>query len=339
MIEGFESDTAARPDAQAVSSRLTLRGKLTYTPGVLNVNIEPEADTSARRAYTSEAGDVRAGDEHDPRFDDARDPRWNVGAAIVVWVASVLAIIVVPLLALAIYYLTRSGVTAETLAAAGLGSDPNALLVGIAATLPAHLLTFVIVWMVASGAGRRPFWRSISWGKLDLLSAALWTAAAAATWLAVQAVVGVIVRYTGAGDTAIDVLIKSSPEARIVIAALAVLSAPIVEELVYRGVLYPALRRALGIGWAISIVAGLFAAVHFQQYEANPGLIVGVTLLSVVLTIVRERTNSLAPCFVMHFVFNFITAVLLLLYPSIEENLPKPPPALVTYAAASPARP
>lgn len=300
------------------------------------MNTQPDADTHALPEDPNEGDAARANPASDPFDDRASRPGWSVGAAIVVWVTSVLAIIVVPALAVLVYLFVRSGATgAGGFGTATLGSDPNLLLVGIAATLPAHLLTFGLVWAVVSGAGRRPFWRAIGWGKLDARSAALWAAVAAIVWVLVRVVIAAIVHFTGAGKTSLDVLIETSPQARIVIAMLAVLTAPIVEELVYRGVLYPALRGALGVRRAILIVAGLFAAVHFQQYAENPGLIVGVTLLSVILTIVRERTNSLAPCFVIHIVFNLITAMLFLLYPNLGENAPKPPPASVTYTASS----
>ena len=39
-------------------------------------------------------------------------------------------------------------------------------------------------------------------------------------------------------------------------------AAPLTEELVFRGVLYPALRTRLGTGWAVLVSAVIFAAIH-----------------------------------------------------------------------------
>ena len=56
-------------------------------------------------------------------------------------------------------------------------------------------------------------------------------------------------------------------------AILAVATGPLVEELLYRGLLYAALQKALGMLWAVTIVSGLFAAVHVFQYYNNLGVI------------------------------------------------------------------
>lgn len=46
------------------------------------------------------------------------------------------------------------------------------------------------------------------------------------------------------------------------LALFMLVAAPAVEELVYRGVLYPALRARLGRGWAVAASAVIFAGVH-----------------------------------------------------------------------------
>jgi membrane protease YdiL (CAAX protease family) len=125
-------------------------------------------------------------------------------------------------------------------------------------------------------------------------------------------------------------LIESSFAARVVTAFLAVATAPLVEELIYRGMLYPAIARVLGSGVAIALVSLLFAAVHFLQYQNNLGVIGVITLVSVTLTTVRAYTRRLLPCFVIHLVFNGIQAVIFLLYPFLTkapEPTPQPAPA------------
>ncbi|MGH9945152.1 MAG: lysostaphin resistance A-like protein, partial [Pyrinomonadaceae bacterium] len=98
-----------------------------------------------------------------------------------------------------------------------------------------------------------------------------------------------------------------------------------VEEVVYRGLLFPTLQRSLNTTAAIAAVSVLFALVHVPQYWNNVGVIIAITLLSVTLTLVRARTGRLLPCFVIHLVFNGIQSVLILLGAS-ERFAPQPEP-------------
>jgi membrane protease YdiL (CAAX protease family) len=84
-----------------------------------------------------------------------------------------------------------------------------------------------------------------------------------------------------------------------VLEALVILSgvvlAPLVEELLFRGVLYQALRRSMPVGSAALISAVVFAAMHF-----NLLLFVPLALMGVVLALVYERSGSLLPTILVH---------------------------------------
>ena len=113
-------------------------------------------------------------------------------------------------------------------------------------------------------------------------------------------------------NTVFEMLLKSSTQARIWIALLAVFTAPVVEELVYRGVLYSALLPRVGLSWAIAIVTLLFSAVHFPQYWGAWGGLAGLTVLSLALTAVRSSTRSIFPCVVIHTLNNLVAAIQIL---------------------------
>ena len=108
------------------------------------------------------------------------------------------------------------------------------------------------------------------------------------------------------------------------VAALAVLTAPFVEELIYRGILYSPLQRSVGPPLAIVIVTLLFAAVHFPQYWGTPSTIVLLTLLSLILTVIRAKTGSLLPCVILHTVFNAIQSLLMILSPEFQPQFTAP---------------
>ena len=78
-----------------------------------------------------------------------------------------------------------------------------------------------------------------------------------------------------------------------------VLMAPLVEELLFRGVIYDALCTFVPAGAAVVFQAMLFGSTHGTLLW-----ILYSTLIGCVLGYVRKRTNSLWPCILMHSAFN-----------------------------------
>jgi len=106
-------------------------------------------------------------------------------------------------------------------------------------------------------------------------------------------------------------LLKSSAKVRIAIAVLATFTAPVVEEAVYRGVLYSGLRKTFGVAPTVLLVTLMFAGVHVLQYMGAWVSLAGLTLLSLALTLIRARTKSILPCVAIHTVNNAFFAVLI----------------------------
>jgi hypothetical protein len=88
--------------------------------------------------------------------------------------------------------------------------------------------------------------------------------------------------------------------------ASAVVMAPLVEELFYRGLLLRALQRRFGPAVALVVSAAVFAAVH-RDLLALPGLFV-FGLLAGWLAV---RTGRLGPAWAMHVGFNVTTLIAL----------------------------
>jgi membrane protease YdiL (CAAX protease family) len=85
-------------------------------------------------------------------------------------------------------------------------------------------------------------------------------------------------------------------------AIVAIVVAPISEELLFRGFLQPALGHWVGRWSAIVLSAAFFAAAHMDLY-AMPTLL----LLGIALAYVYDRTRSLAAPVALHMAFNGIT--------------------------------
>jgi membrane protease YdiL (CAAX protease family) len=125
----------------------------------------------------------------------------------------------------------------------------------------------------------------------------------------------VIMGFYPEADNDLLRIVRSSRLAVFVLAALATFTAPLVEEVVYRGILYSAFQRAFGVGAAVAVVTALFALVHFPQYWPSYSTLFLLTLLSLVLTMIRVKTQNLLPCIILHTIFNGIQSAALIAEP------------------------
>jgi len=248
------------------------------------------------------------------------------------WLASVLFLIFVPLVLVVPYiiYLIVSGTLPSP---AALGNDKTVLFLSILGVVPAHVLTFFMIWLIVTRGGKLPFFKAagLEWPKS--WSPVKWTVACIVFALLLLGFGLLVTKLYGGSKTQLDLLMESSTQARLATAFLAFATAPLVEELIYRGVLYSALERTLGVAVAVVIVSALFAGVHVIQYINNISVIAVITLLSISLTLVRAYSGKLLPSVVIHLVFNGVQSAMLVLQPYLEgadKNVP-PAPGLVAF--------
>lgn len=83
----------------------------------------------------------------------------------------------------------------------------------------------------------------------------------------------------------------------------AVLLAPMVEELVFRSLLFQSVRRKLGLSAAMVIQALVFAYIHLEVV-GNPPAVVGLVALALWLAGSFHRTGSLVVPLVAHATYN-----------------------------------
>jgi uncharacterized protein len=86
--------------------------------------------------------------------------------------------------------------------------------------------------------------------------------------------------------------------------AFGILLAPVIEELFFRGLLYPVLNRALGAVASLSLTAALFALLHAGQLAHAWGPLFALFLVGLVLTLVRARYQSVAASILVHMAYN-----------------------------------
>ncbi|MAG58929.1 MAG: hypothetical protein CMJ83_21795 [Planctomycetes bacterium] len=190
----------------------------------------------------------------------------------------------------------------------------SAAWVGSRVTTPLqHLLAVIsgwtVVWLmlpVVILAGRRLttgrgglrwFLRGGSrWSVLGALTiVAVWLA----SWPVIQFVLGP--EWVQAGDHAVP-LPSRTGFIRIVDAIATLIWAPVLEEVVFRGVLYATLRRHFAVAPAALVAAAPFAAYHLYGLDGY----VSTFVFAIVTALVYERTRSLAPCIIGHALTNLI---------------------------------
>ncbi len=231
-------------------------------------------------------------------------PPWGLAAAFGLWIFFIFAISLLPALGV-FFWATARGYSPTDPEHV---QSPEGTLVQVSMLFFAHLLTLAVGWMVVTQGMRRPFLQTLGWRwhpRFRLRH----------VLVTVGGLYGLIFALSlllPSRETAFDRLLQISPHVRIVIALLAVGTAPLVEELVYRGILYPTLQLRLGRARAVVFVTLLFAVVHYPQYSASTLILVAVTVLSFVITMIRAYTGQLLPCVVTHLVYNAIGAALIL---------------------------
>jgi membrane protease YdiL (CAAX protease family) len=116
---------------------------------------------------------------------------------------------------------------------------------------------------------------------------------------------------TGASHPASEELLKNpNPQKILLILFLGSVVAPLWEEIVFRGFLFPAISKLTGqpvIGAVVS--SFLFAAIHPQGVFGIPLLMT----IGCMLCAVSYQTKSLIPAMILHAINNFVTLLLVLL--------------------------
>ena len=85
---------------------------------------------------------------------------------------------------------------------------------------------------------------------------------------------------------------------------LAIIVAPFVEEITFRGYFYKILKKAKGKVFAFIFVSFVFAGMHYAQYWGDWLAILIVTILGFVLTFFRMWTKTTVASIVMHYFYN-----------------------------------
>ena len=97
---------------------------------------------------------------------------------------------------------------------------------------------------------------------------------------------------------------KDRPSA-LLLAAFGILVAPLMEELLFRGFLYPALARWTGAFVSVVVTASAFTLLHGAQLGYSWAPLLLIFIVGLALTVTRVVTRSVATGVIVHMTYNF----------------------------------
>lgn len=161
-----------------------------------------------------------------------------------------------------------------------------------------YLATAALMVMLVEGKYHAPFWSAIRWNWPD---AAWGLLALGAVMLFALTLLQNLLPMPK--DTPFEHLFDRPRDAYL-LSIIAVTVGPLMEELFFRGLLYPVLARRLGVLWGILLTALPFGLIHLPQYGWAWGAALVIFLVGVVCGAVRAATKSVGASFLVHAGYN-----------------------------------
>jgi len=223
-----------------------------------------------------------------------------------------------------IFYFSASKNLSQTQLKQLFESDPR-LIIGMNVLWFALILFFLYITLAV--LRDLPFWHSLGWKKLKSDPAQgqgrPWMYFLSGCCLSIFVVIASS-RVKDVDHVPIQDLFKSRAGA-FSLMAMAVLIAPLVEETVFRGYLYPVLARITsgvlrfygmefsaatraGVATSILVTGMLFGLMHAPQLGWTWGLVTLLTLVGVIFTFARAWTGTVVASFLLHLGYNSMIA-------------------------------
>jgi uncharacterized protein len=160
----------------------------------------------------------------------------------------------------------------------------------------AYVAVAAYMVMLVQGKYHQPFWQAIRWNWPRNVTLMLFVGVLAVS-------LDLLNRFLPMPKTTPFDQFFARPSDAYLMVAFAVTFGPLMEELFFRGFLYPVLARRMPVPFAIVLTALPFGLIHYLQYKSWAAVLV-IALVGVVLTTVRAVTKSVAASFLVHVGYN-----------------------------------
>jgi membrane protease YdiL (CAAX protease family) len=178
-------------------------------------------------------------------------------------------------------------------------------LVTVLAQVLAYLLILAFMVSIVKRVPSRDFWQGIRWNWPKN-----WSTYALAGVLLSLALQGIAHFLPIPKQLPMDQFFRTPGEAW-ALTLFGVTFAPLLEELFFRGFLYPVLARRLGVAMAVLATAAGFSFIHAPQLGRAWGPVLVIFLVGLALTLTRALTKSVAAGLIMHVAYNATLSILL----------------------------
>jgi membrane protease YdiL (CAAX protease family) len=188
-----------------------------------------------------------------------------------------------------------------------------------------YALIFLFLYVTLAVLRGFPFWRTLGWRKMTRPNGGRprspWLFFFAGCGLSVVVFI-VTAKMQPREDVPIEELFRYKNTAMLFM-AMAVLVAPLVEETVFRGYLYPLFAKYFGVATSVIVTGVLFGLMHGAQLGWTWGLVFVLIAVGVIFTFVRARTGSVFASFLLHLGYNSTIALVSIL---ATQGFTKMPP-------------
>lgn len=173
--------------------------------------------------------------------------------------------------------------------------------------------------MLVEGKYHMPFWRAIRWNWPQSEWKWMWLALGGATLIVLGLLQSILPMPK---DTPFEHLFDRPRDAYL-LAIIAVSVGPLMEELFFRGFMYPVLARRMGAVWGVVLTALPFGLIHLPQYGWAWGAALVIVLVGVVCGVVRAATGSVGASFLVHVGYNGTQMIIALVYTHGFQHMEK----------------
>src|ERR1700722_542788 len=190
-----------------------------------------------------------------------------------------------------------------------------------------YALLFLFLYVTLAVLRDVPFWRSLGWRKLNANprtgSGSPWMYFFSGCGLAIFVALASY-NIKNSDHLPIQEIFKNRSGAFLLM-TMAVFVAPLVEETVFRGYLYPLFAKSLGVLPGILITGVLFGLMHGSQLGWTFRLVALLTLVGVIFTFARARTGTVLASFLLHLGYNSMIALTSIIATRGFQHMPMSP--------------
>jgi uncharacterized protein len=184
----------------------------------------------------------------------------------------------------------------------------TAINISVIAQAFAFLSVMIYFWVVVRVRRVGPFWQAIGWRPFHI-------GERQSQWLRVCIQVGLGIGLAVAVTPISALISRNQPELPIekiiqtrgtylLFMAYGILIAPMVEETLFRGFLYPLVARRFGILAGILVSGILFGLSHASQLWGGWGSIALIVSVGILFSVVRARSKTVLASFLLHIAYN-----------------------------------